>query len=127
MSCAGMKSLHKYRETGVGAARSMYSRGDRCHRRALARVRFNDDPVLAHLLLDQDDLFCALDHKVTSWIERTLSQLGHSVEILSRQNTSIASKHDGDPANPYSFAPDDFPVAHVLDIHCDGCGVGGVS
>jgi hypothetical protein len=103
------------------------SRGDRCHCCALARVRLDDDSVLAHLLLHQDDLFRALDHKVSSRVKGTFTQLRHPIQILSRQDTSIAPEHNGYPADPDTFPSDDFPVTHIFDIHCDRSGVGRVT
>ena len=41
-------------------------------------ISFDDDSVLAQLLLDKDDLFRAFHDKVTAGIERTF---GHACEL----------------------------------------------
>lgn len=71
-------------------------------------IHFNDDPILAELFLNKNDLFRASDYKVASWVERTLCHLGLLCLSLSSQIALVASQHNGDLADFQAFADYEF-------------------
>ena len=104
-----------------------YSRGTGSLNDALDRIRFDDDPVLAQLFLDEDDLFRAFDDKVTAGIEGTFSHAGKLRVGMSSQDALVTTEHDGQAANVHVGSPHDILSAGVLNRDEDRRAVGDIA
>lgn len=113
------------RRRSVGAGGDVRSAGGLYG--ALERVGLDDDPVLAELLLDEDDLFGALDDKVAAGIEGTLVHASELGVGLAGEDALAAAKHDGETADVDVWTTDDGLGAGVLDGDEDGGAVGDVA
>lgn len=70
------------------------ARGDGSLNETLFRFRLDDDSILRQLLLDEDDLFRALDDKVPARVERALVHRRELGLVLPRQDTLVTPEHD---------------------------------
>lgn len=94
---------------------------------ALDVISFDDDPILAQLFLDENDLFRAFDDKITTGIERTF---GHASELClgtPGQDALVTTKHDGQTTNVDVWSPHDVLAAGILNRDEDGCTIGYVA
>lgn len=94
---------------------------------ALDGIRFDDDSVLAQLLLDKDNFFRAFHDKVTAGVERTF---GHARQLClgtPSQDALVATQHDGQTTNVHVWSPHDVLAAGILNRDEDWCAVGNVA
>ena len=91
------------------------------------RIRFDNDTILAELLLDQDDLFCAVDDKVTAWIEWAFVEQVHFVGFLVRQDTFGTPQHDRHATDGYTALCDFILSTLVCEIYKNRGGVGHIA
>lgn len=86
-------------------------------------IRFNDNPVLAQLLLDEDDLFRTLDDKVTTRIEGALGHTGELCLGTPGQDAFVTSQHDGQTTNVHVWSPHDVLSAGILNRDENRCTI----
>lgn len=94
---------------------------------ALGRIRFDDDTVLAELLLDEDNLFRAFDNKVAAGVERTFRHAGELCLGTPGEDALVAAQHDGQTTDVHVGSPHDVLPASVLNRDEDRRAVGDVA
>mmetsp|Transcript_18341 Transcript_18341/g.37543 ORF Transcript_18341/g.37543 Transcript_18341/m.37543 type:complete len:617 (-) Transcript_18341:125-1975(-) len=90
-------------------------------------ILFDDDPILGHLLLNQNNLLHSLDDEIPTGIVGTFLHLRQFPLGLAPQKALGRSQHDGHPSDHDFFLDDDLTSAGVSHVDVDGGGVGAVS
>lgn len=90
---------------------------------ALDGICLDDNSVLAQLFLDEDNLFCAFDDEITTWIQWTF---GHACKLrlgTPRQDALVTTQHDGQTTDVHVLSPHDILSAGILNRDEDGGAV----
>ena len=90
-------------------------------------VLLHDHPVLAHLLLDEDHLLRAPDHKVAARVVRALVEACQLGLRFAREDAVRGAEHYWHPANGQTIPDDPLLSPSVFNVHGNGSGVGDVS
>ena len=90
-------------------------------------IRFDDNSVLAQLLLDENDLFRAFDDKVTTGVQRTLGHTGKLCLRTPGQDALVTTQHDGQTTDVDIWPPHDVLATGILDRDEDRRTVGYVA
>lgn len=93
----------------------------------LYRVSFDDYTILAQLLLNQNNLLRAFDHKITTRIKRTLRHSSELRFIPASEDTFVAPQHNRQSSNVDVGSAHDVFSSSVLNSDENGSAVSDIA